>query len=346
MTATSAALRFPYLHYPFPPGIHPETDQAETALIHWLTGHGLLTDPGLETALRHTRLSALTGREYLDADSDGLRVVTNVWCWILLVADRVRDPGVLGRNLAQLATFHAWMREIMEVGSVTAAESLALAATAGLNENDRNLCHGLAEAGQDVFRSIADRASSAQYMRFVAEMDYYFLGTLWEAGHRVRSTTPPPAEYAIGRRMTGGTLFRLSLQDIAGGYEVVPDDYLHPAVRTLRRHAANINCWCDDVISYGKERNASGRRPINLPTSLTYHAEWEEQGALEETARLHNREMEAYLSAEAEVATWAGPELSRFLVAMRTMLRGFYDWGLSCPRYDVHRYFDMVPRKL
>ncbi|GAA2258311.1 hypothetical protein GCM10010232_55800 [Streptomyces amakusaensis] len=339
MTAAPAALHLPYLHYPFPPRIHPETDQAENDMIDWLTGHGLLTDPDRETAFRATRFAELVGREYPDADADGLRVVANFYGWLFIVDDAVCDTGALGQNLAKLATFHVWLREIMEVGSATAGDGPARAVTTGLDEVDRNMCHRLADAGHDLFRSIADRSSHTQYMRFAAGMDYYFLGTLWEAGQHVRATTPSPAEYVVGRRMTSGDPPGLALHDITAGYEVPPDEYQHPAVRELRRHVANINCWADDVFSYGKERDTEGPRSLNLPNSLAHHHGLDEQAALDETARLHNQEMAAYLSAEAKVVTWASPELRRFLAALHDMMRGFYDWGPKTPRYNVDHYF-------
>ncbi|WP_066944008.1 terpene synthase family protein [Streptomyces lushanensis] len=345
MTATPAKPRLPYLHYhPFPPEIHPEVDQAENEMIDWLTGHGLLVDPDRERAFRATRFAELVGREYPKADAAGLRMVANLYGWIFVVDDSVCDTGALGRNLAKLAAFHAWMREIMERGSVTAADGLARAVTAGLDTADRDMCHRLADAGNDLFRSIADRSSPTQYMRVVAGWDYYFLGTLWEAGHHARSTTPSPGEYAIGRRMTCGNSIGLALQDIAAGYEVPSDEYEHPAVRDLRRYNSNITSWCDDVFSYGKESEIESPRPLNLPNALMQHDGLDEQAALEETARLHNLEIEGYISTEAQVATWASPQLIRFLAAMCSMQRGYYDWGLKTPRYNVDHYFDTGPQ--
>ncbi|MFE2044595.1 hypothetical protein ACFXAZ_27455 [Streptomyces sp. NPDC059477] len=344
MTATPVALHLPYLHYPFPPRVHPETDQVENEMLDWLIGHGLLAEPEREAAFRHTRFAELVGREYPDADSDGLRAVTNLYAWIFVVDDSICDTGTLGQDTARLAAFYAWMREIMEVGSLTAAESLALTVTVDLDEADKAMCHGLAEAMHDVCQSIAHRSSHTQYMRFVTEMDYYFLGTLWESGHHVHSTTPSPAEYAIGRRMTCATPAALALEDIAAGYEVPPEEYQHPAVRKLRSHVSNLNSWADDVFSYGKERDTEGPRPLNLPTSLAQHDGLDVQAAITETARLHRRDMEAYLATRAQLATWASPELNRFLSASDDMLRGFYDWGLNAPRYRLDHYFGTSPQ--
>ncbi|MGY0458866.1 terpene synthase family protein [Kitasatospora sp. cg17-2] len=342
MTARPGALRLPYLHYPYPPEIHPETDRAEDEMIEWLTGHGLLTDPRRRTALRHSRFAEVVGREYPQAEPDGLRMVTKVYSWVFILDDTFCDSGLMGEDVATLAAFHTWMREIMEVGGLEASESLGRTVTAGLSVADRRLCHRLAEAGNDLFQHVHARSSPTQYMRFVAEMEYYFLGTLWEAGHRVRTTMPSPAEYAIGRRMTSATPPGLALQDIAAGYEVPAHEYQHPAVRELRRTANNVISWCNDVFSYCKEQ-PSGPVPLNLPAALAWHHGLDEQAAIDETARLHNREVDTYLAAEARVAGWAGPELGRFLLSMRTMQRGFYDWGLTTPRYSVDQHFSTGP---
>ncbi|MGW2542341.1 terpene synthase family protein [Kitasatospora sp. NPDC001574] len=344
MTAAPRALQLPYLHYPYASELHPETDQAENEMIDWLTAYGLLEDPARRTAIRHTRFAEVVGREYPHAESDGLRMVTKVYSWVFVLDDAFCDCGTLGEDVAKLATFHTWMREIMEVGGLEAAESLGRTVTAGLGDADRRLCHRLARAGNDVFQHVAARSSPTQYARFVAEMEYYFLGTLWEASHRVHATMPSPEEYAIGRRMTSATPPALALQDIAAGYEISSHDYHHPAVRELRRITNNVVSWCNDVFSYRKEHAPEGPLPLNLPTALARHEGLDVQAAIEEAARMHNREVEAYLSAEAQVAAWAGPQLSRFLLSMRAMQRGFYDWGLTTPRYSVDRYFSADPR--
>ncbi|MFE2727779.1 hypothetical protein [Kitasatospora sp. NPDC059327] len=343
MTATPEALRLPYLHYPYPPELNPAADRAEDKMIDWLTGRGLLTDPDHREVFRRSGFAEVVGREYPDADPDGLSMVTNLYAWVFIVDDSVCDSGILGRDLAKLAVFYSWMREIMELGSPTVAEDLGRTVTSELDEAGRQLCYRLAQTGHDVFQHIATRSSPTQYMRFVAAMDYYFLGTLWEAGHRLHDTMPTPGEYVVGRRMTSATPLGLSLQDIAAGYEVPAHEYEHPAVRELRWITNNVISWCNDVFSYRKEHEPEGPLPLNLPTALAWHGGLDPQAAIEETARLHNREVEAYLTAEARVAAWAGPQLSRFLPSMRAMQRGFYDWGRTSPRYSVDRYFGATP---
>ncbi|WP_066954916.1 terpene synthase family protein [Streptomyces lushanensis] len=98
------------------------------------------------------------------------------------------------------------------------------------------------------------------------------------------------------------------------------------------------------LFSYGKESEIESPRPLNLPNVLMHHHGLDEQTALEETARLHNLEIEGYISTEAQVATWASPQLTRFLAAIRAMQRGYYDWGLKTPRYNVDHYFDTGPQ--
>ncbi|MFE4592247.1 terpene synthase family protein [Streptomyces laurentii] len=340
---TEAPLSLPALTYPYPRRIHPDTDQAEEAMLSWLGGHGLIRQPAVLEAFRYTRFAGMIGHQYPDADSDGLRVVSEFCGWIFIMDDYVCDSGVFGRRVGDLAVFCAWMRDILENPGQGGHDPLGDAATSGVDSAGRDFCFRIARAAAECFEMIAARATPAQYMRFVSEMDYYFHGVMWEARHHAAGTVPTPEEYRIGRRMTCGAPFALALQDIAAGYEVPANEYQHPEVRALRLMTANINSWCDDIFSYGKESEVQEATPLNLPLTLIHHRGLGEQAALDETARLHNAEVDRYLTAEAHTAMWAGEQLTRLLAAMRTMQRGFYDWGLETPRYNVGHYFRDLP---
>ncbi|MBF6465220.1 hypothetical protein IU427_08475 [Nocardia beijingensis] len=338
-----AKLSLPVLLYPYPRRIHPETDQAEQHMLDWLSDHGLIRHPQVHDAFVRTGFAGLVGEEYAAADSAGLRLVADFYGWMFVMDDFVTDTAAFGVDLGKLAAFTAWMRQVCDVPSDHAHLSMGQAVTENMDVPAGKFCHQIAAAAADLFATIADRATPSQYMRFVAEMSYYFQGMHWEAGHHAAGTLPTPGEYMIGRRMTSATPAGLALQDIAAGYEVSANDYHHPRLRELRTMTANINSWSNDIFSYGKERDSGGTQALNLPATLIRHHGYDEQAALEETARRHNEEVMNYLAAEKFVAQDAGPEIVRFLAAMRTMQRGFYDWGLTTARYNVRHYFTNCP---
>ena len=82
-------------------------------------------------------------------------------------------------------------------------------------------------------------------------------------------------------------------------------------------------------ISYGKESDSSHSLALNLPASLVRHHGFDEQTALEETARRHNAEVANYLVTEEYVAREASPEVIRFLEAMRIMQPRFLRLGFD-----------------
>ncbi|MFG1798272.1 hypothetical protein [Nocardia sp. NPDC049149] len=339
----AARLSLPVLVYPYPRLIHPETDQAEQHMLDWLAGHRLIQHRQVRDAFVRTGFAGLVGQEYAAADSEGLRLVACFYGWMFVMDDFVTDNAAFGTDLGKLAAFTAWLRELFDEPTAPAHFEMGQAVTETMDGTAAEFCHQIAAAGADLFTALANRATPSQYMRFVAEMSYYFQGMHWEAGHHVAGTMPTPEAYMIGRRMTSATPAGLALQDIAAGYEVPANDYHHPRLRRLRTMTANINSWSNDIFSYGKERDSVGAEALNLPASLIHHHGHTEQSALDETARRHNNEVTNYLAAEQAVAHDAGPETIRFLEAMRTMQRGFYDWGLATARYSVAHHFINCP---
>ncbi|SDM30443.1 terpene synthase family protein [Allokutzneria albata] len=341
--AGTAKFSLPELTYPYPRRIHPETGEAEQHMLDWLAGHGLIRGPEVHEAFLRTGFAGLVGEEYAAADSEGLRVVANFYGWMFVMDDYVTDTAAFGKDLGKLSAFTAWMRQLCDSPTDRTHLAMGQAATENMSGPARDFCHQIAEAAADLFGAVADRATPSQYMRLVAEMSYFFQGMQWEAGHHVAGTLPTPDEYVIGRRMTSATPAGLALQDIAAGYEVPANDYHQPRLRELRAMTANINSWCNDIFSYGKESDSPDTAVLNLPASLVRYHGYSEQGAIEEAARRHNDEVMNYLAAEEAVARDAGPEVMRFLDAMRMMQRGFYDWGLTTSRYNVRRYFTNCP---
>ena len=312
-------------------------------MLGWLADHGLIRHPAVHEAFLRTGFAGLVGEEYAAADGEGLRMVANFYGWMFVLDDFVTDAAAFGKDLGKLAAFTAWMRQICDTPADSAHFPMGQAATEHMNGPTRDFCHQIGVAAADLFASIADRATPYQYRRLVADMSYFFQGVHWEAGHQVAGTLPTPGEYVIGRRMTSATPAGLALQDIAAGYEVAANDYYRPQLCELRAMTANINSWCNDIFSYGKESDSSDSQALNLPATLVRHHGYDEQAALEETARRHNDEVANYLATEEFVAREAGEEVIRFLEAMRTMQRGFYDWGLTTTRYNVRRYFTNCP---
>lgn len=59
------------------------------------------------------------------------------------------------------------------------------------------------------------------------------------------------------RRLTGAMATVFALIDIATEAPVAAETWSDPAVRTIRRHAVDIVCWDNDLISWRKEATAA-----------------------------------------------------------------------------------------
>ncbi|BBH35555.1 hypothetical protein [Pseudomonas sp. St290] len=336
---TMNKLMLPRLNYPFVAEIHSRSSQVEDGMVRWMVGFGLLADPDLARAIQFGRFGEFTSREYPTATDDGLQLITDIFGWLFALDDMVGDTGMFGQSPAHLSRFFLWVREIMDRSSSTQHDALGALIIENCTIEQVHLCQALGSATANIWQRMEACCSPPQYMRCVEAATYYFFGLIWEAGWHSLRCTPSATEYLVGRRFTTATPFGLALQDVAAGYEVPPMEYHRIDIRELNALVTLITALCNDIFSFPKERDEPRVIALNFPAVLIEHEGARAQEALERTAQLHNQLIEQYLTLEAAARHGASPQLLRFLAAMRSKMRGHYDWARHSPRYRLEHYF-------
>ncbi|GAA2725627.1 MULTISPECIES: hypothetical protein [Streptomyces] len=333
-TPPGAGWRLPALHYPFPPEIHPDAGAAEAHVRQWARRQGLVTTDAEYAAVAAARFGDVVAREFPGATPAGLRLACEIYVWHFVFDDRYCDEPHHGSDTAGLAA--AALRML-----TTAEEALAGTRAPHLPGAPWPGPAGdpCARALADICHHLAALGTPAHLERFLAAERMYLLGVLTQSAAVQTGTPPSVGDYLTMRYYNCATPVALAVLDAAYGFELPDADHRHPDVRRLCRITAHVNGWANDVLSYGRESTRPGAAPLNLPTVLAADRNIGPQQALEEAARMHNEEIAAYLALEARVGEHAGPLLLRYLGGLRSMMRGFYDWGLATDRYRVGTHF-------
>ncbi|MBB5109949.1 hypothetical protein FHS40_009079 [Streptomyces spectabilis] len=332
MNLPVASWRLPDLTYPFPPQIHPHVEAGEAHLLAWVEGEGLVTTQRELGAFTRTRFGELVAREFPAATAEGLLVACEIYAWHFVFDDRFCDEPEEGSDTAQLA---------LTVLRVLAEAEESLASGRGVGPvHGKDPC---ARALAGICGRLGDLGGSVAVERFLAAERMYFLGVLAQMAAVQTQTKPVLDGYITMRYYNCGTPVALAVLDTTYGFALGESDYRHPQVQRLCRITAHITGWANDVFSYGRESTDAKAISLNLPVVLAHAYALKPQQAVDEAARMHNAEMATYLTLEAQVDAWASPELHRYLAGLRSMMRGFYDWGLNTHRYRVNDHFDNVP---
>jgi 2-methylisoborneol synthase len=184
---------------------------------------------------------------------------------------------------------------------------------------------------QETFAHAARLGSPAQIGRLRREYITMCLAMAGESAWRVTGHTPTPWEYLTQRPFNGATAC-LAAIDITGGYELSAHDYDAPQVRALTLMASSLILHANDLYSAAKE-SVTHARGASLPELLAIHQGQTLQQGMAEVVRLHDRQMDAYLALESEVADCASSALSRYLADLRSWIRGSLEWHSLTGRY-------------
>ncbi|PRX44940.1 2-methylisoborneol synthase [Prauserella shujinwangii] len=317
-----AAGGVPPLACPFP----LEVDEAAAAetdekITKWIDGVGILQ--GQRNELNGFRLGTFAALVHpRSASRDHLFFAAQNIATLFAIDDHFCDEEVEGA-----------------VPELTAAR---LAGVLPALENPRTLSRSLLvqEAPQTdpvtsgIRETVAHAArlgSTAQVGRLRREYLAMCLAMAGESAFRLAGRTPTTSDYVI-QRPYNGAMACLAVADIVGGYEVSANEYDTPQVRALTLAASSLILHANDLYSAAKESVTHGVG-TNLPELLAADRGGTLQQGMLEVARLHNRQMDNYLVLEAEVAKNASPGLTRYLLDLRSWIRGSLEWHALTGRY-------------
>ncbi len=319
-------LVMPHLQCPFPRREHPGAASAEKEILGWLTASGFTEDSGQLDVHRISRFGTFAAMTYPEAVGPEELALAGRWlAWLCVFDDRYLDETPAGADTTAMATVLISTLAVLTPPHIPATQV----------EPDHAVPDPLLDALRILVNDIAERAGHVQLERLINDVVIAMYGAYLDAGawHAVRRVPDLP-EYRVTRQYSGAVLACLSLIDIVSGYEVPAAEFSHPQVRALRGSARNIITWSNDVFSYLKEARRS-QFDVNLPIVLQRHRGRSAQESLDQTARLHNEEVDTYLALQAEVTRWASPELIRYLDGLCSWMQGNHYWSLESGRYGL-----------
>lgn len=342
MLPTKQQLELPFLNYPFAPERHSSAELVDVQMTEWLSQHNLLDNKKLAFAIRHGRFGDFAAREYPSATDYGLQLITYVFGWIFTFDDFIADCGFLGKHPGELCRIQLWLRETMDAPRAFDRKHFEILFFSNYSSDQATFLKKLGNATADLWGRLEDFCSATQYMRCVEAASYYFLGLVWEARWHEANKPPTPNEYLSGRKFTTACPFGLALQDVAARYEVPSEEYQSTEVRKLIAITSGLVGHCNDIFSFPKERDEPHTLSLNYPATLIFHQGLDAQEAINLAADLHNQLMEEYLHLERICSQHASMQCLRFLDAMRSKMRGHYDWALNSPRYALSKHYANV----
>ncbi|TDC43697.1 terpene synthase family protein [Micromonospora sp. KC213] len=301
---------------PFATARHPGTDEVAAQSLHW-AGRLELVDCGpRQRRLGRAAAAELAGRTCPAAPLDRLRLLTDLITWLFVMDDACDEDG-LGAEAIRLAPTVAALLDVLD----------RLGAPHGQAPGDAGPL-GLALA--DICRRVRDQHRPALLLRLISQLREYLLSLLWEAANRERRRVPGLAEYVQMRRHTGGARPSLTLTDLAYDGQPTARRRSAPEVLALDDLAADLVCWCNDLFSHHKERQAESDAQ-NLVTVIAAQAGLDADSAFRVAADRFNQGLARYLARDSVLA--ADPALASFLAARRAWIRATYDWSLRADRY-------------
>jgi hypothetical protein len=314
-------ITMPALSCPFGQQLHPDATQVEEQVNRWLQQTGLVTDPARLAryqATHHGRFAALV---YPQAQDARLLLAAKWLSWMNIFDDHHLDESESGADPATLGRVLIPFLDVLSpphtprTGPRTAAAPLVEILRALVAET----------------RSVA---SHVQFRRFATDLTVAMHAALLETSWAASETVPKLDEYRITRQFSGAVFACFRLIDIVAGYDLPPAHAEDSALRDLAGAAVNVITWANDVFSYTKEANRS-RFDVNLPTVLRHHHGCTVQQALDESARMHDEEVDYYLHHEQLLLEQAPPTLRRYLEGLRAWMQGNYRWSLASARFEL-----------
>ncbi|WP_089157193.1 terpene synthase family protein [Micromonospora sp. NBS 11-29] len=303
---------------PFPARRHPAVERVTAESAHWVGDLGLVHDPAGRHRLAGAHAAELAGRACPEASPTGLRLLTDLINWLFVVDDACDDDG-LGADPTRLAPTVATLLAVLDRHGDPHAPAPADAGP-------------LAVALDDLCRRARDAHRPALLLRLVGQLREYLLALLWEAANREHRRVPGVAEYVQMRRHTGGVRPSFTVTDLAHPARPGPARRADPALAALDVLATDLVCWCNDLFSYGKERDAAPATH-NLVTTIAGEDGRDEGAALRAAAARFNAALAAYAERDAALSAAADDGVRAFLATRRDWIRATYDWSRAAARY-------------
>lgn len=301
----------------------PDHERADAVQLDWPRSLGLINSEAAAT--RHLRggYADLAARFYPHATGDDLDLGVDLMSWFFLFDDLFDGPrGENPEDTKQLTD------------AVAAALDGPLPATAP------PIAHGFA----DIWRRTGEAMTPAWCARSARHWRNYFDGYVDEAESRFWDKPYDcAAEYLAMRRATIGVQPTVDLAERAGRFEVPHRVFDSAVVSAMLQIAVDVNLLFNDIASLEKEEARGEQNNMVMILGREHgwsrgrsvaHIQTEVQARLEQYLLLESclpKVGDIYRLDDTERAA-----LERYRDdAVRSVIRGSYDWHRSSGRYDA-----------
>jgi 5-epi-alpha-selinene synthase len=287
--------------------------------MHWLEGHGLVTDPAELERVRASRFGWLSARVTPEAADDAVVAFSCLQLWLFIFDDLMEESGAGPADVPRMCA--PYLRILDLPGDpIDQGDPFAVA---------------LVEVRERI-----DGAGPVRLTRLRQALADTFFAACWETAYRAGGFQPSLPDYLYFRRIWAAAEPGFVMLQIADDVSVSEAELRGPGLRALERMAANALAWQNDICSYFKELRRGSLPPIGLPGLLRRRDGSGLQEAMDEAARMHNEEVRAFTELEARVAPGLSPEAARYVTGLRRWMRGNHDWAMTTGRYEVPRHFE------
>ncbi|MCF3106943.1 methyltransferase domain-containing protein [Streptomyces roseoverticillatus] len=296
--------------------VSPYGEQISRASITWLQRHNVLDREDQLNRLHQARLGLLTDRCHPHTRPEVLQAIADWHLWLFALDDSYCDESDFGAHPAAMSQMAARLLHIVD------APHDDIPPGAGR----------CASALRDIRRRLDAHASPLQVHRWTAAVHDYLFGIVWEAANRAEGTVPTLGEYLPMRRLIGAIDSAICLIDVSTGNEVSAHDWASPGLQALTRHAANLTCWDNDLVSYHKERSDHGAMH-NLVTVLAREHACTLQEAVHRTVAMREEEARALLTTESRLRPTLDEAARTYIDGLKHWVQGHLDYSTESSRW-------------
>ncbi|KOY55245.1 terpene synthase family protein [Streptomyces sp. XY332] len=301
---------------------HPLQDRLYPATLEWARRFGLVTTEAAAERLRRYRLELCSYYAPTVDSGPALQLLTDWITWAVVFEDQI-DEATAGLRPDLLAPVLDEFRAILRHDpGMPAPSNPAVAALT------------------DLWQRTAPDSGPQWRQRFYDHISDQFRAELRASIHRATQTPMDIATCIELREKTGWVTFTHDLQHHIHRVWVPDTVYCSTPYQTLLWSAADVLMWTNDLFSYTRE-SAFGELN-NLAIVLQTQQGLAPQQAVDHVHTMIDDRIEDFLKAGREL-----PDLVRTLhlppdaalaaehgiTHLRTLVRGSYDWHLSCERY-------------
>lgn len=306
----------PKLSCPIDSGINPAVERAQAHNQAWVCTFGLVKDDAAYERFCRARFGWLIGRCYPKADPEMLELLLDFNSLLFLLDDE-NDEGKVRNQSKHMRRTHAQLVAVLQEQGITPDDPFVTSLA-------------------DVWHRLSVKATSSWQARFIKDVGNYLGACQWEASNREHQRIPTVQDYISQRAFTGAMQTAFDLGEISERVSLPDTVRAHPDVWALAQACIHIVCTANDVHSFPKEQQAGDVH--NLVIVLAHERALSWQDALEQTALLHNAEMQKYLDLKRYLSRkeWFDGNLKRYIDVMDGWIFGNWAWSQESGRYHQH----------